>query len=283
MTDVDCADILGIFDCCDAGSLTNLRGPLRFEYLGACEIGGVTQPASESSFTRALIWALEQFAIREKPFFNVGQLRREIMLAPNFPDGQYPAIGKRYERHDSIVLTSKQGLAKAQELGAISRSPSIARPNRGGYLNLQFQFDSTIDDEMLRRTAVALHELIALEKISAKRITFLRKHEIEMSRWSIALEAVRKLIPDKDRRYLGTPPPEHSNGSTFHTGTDTGPRTSSENHANNGFKRPATSKSRDLHAIATPDVHHALERPRLMSAGGVVQRMEPATKRRKTS
>lgn len=212
LTGVDHADILGIFDCCDAGSLTNLRGPLRFEYLGACEVHGLTQPASESSFTRALIWALKKFATFKKPFFSVGQLRRKIVEAPHFPKDQWPTTGQRFDRPDSIILAPKMALVKAEQLGAVTRAPSTKPRSTGGVLNLQFQFDSRITDEMMKDTAKALHQLITHERISAKRITFLQKHEIVTARWGLAFEAVKKkkLVSGKDRRYLDTPPPENT-------------------------------------------------------------------------
>src|SRR5215469_829385 len=89
------ADVLVIFDCCNAGALCKYRSYLRFQYLAACKSEQVTPAPSEKSFTRALIWALEQLS--KKSPFHLPKLLDMIGKAPNFPRTQQPEIGHRID------------------------------------------------------------------------------------------------------------------------------------------------------------------------------------------
>lgn len=86
-------DILGIFDCCNAGHLSQTRAPLRFEYLGACPSDQVTKSPGPNSFTSALIWAFQQ--LKSSGPFSTSALQAQIKLAPDFPTNQIPTLGPR--------------------------------------------------------------------------------------------------------------------------------------------------------------------------------------------
>ncbi|KAF2093526.1 hypothetical protein NA57DRAFT_81458 [Rhizodiscina lignyota] len=70
------ADILLIFDCCDAGALRQ-RGDYTFEFLGACEANKKTPFPGHESFTTALVWALRNLA-EEGTGFATPKLKSEI-------------------------------------------------------------------------------------------------------------------------------------------------------------------------------------------------------------
>lgn len=216
---VDSADILGIFDCCDAGSLVNLRGGMRFEYLGACAAGDTTHRAGPKSFTRALIWALNEFATSKKLFFTTSELQKKIALeAPDFPEYQAPSIGQRVTKPDYITLAPRRTEKEAKDLGALNEPRASKWAPTGTLLNLQFQFDSEIPDAKLEKIAKALHTLIAQGNLEAKRIAFLEKHEVKSTKW---LRAVHKALEQKrlaKRSKILTPPP--SDGSQPSSGSE---------------------------------------------------------------
>jgi hypothetical protein len=200
LMEADASDILGIFDCCDAGSLCNLRGPLRFEYLGACAIGDTTQPAGPNSFTRALIWALKEFKKSKKPFFTTGDLHRKIEEAPQFPKTQQPTIGQRITHSELITLAPAMEQA---EVKLLNRKYSEQRKHQrhGAYLNLKLHFEEHVTDEVLKETAEVLHDLIQKDKIKAKQISFLEKHDRPSTR---LFDIVRKVMVGPP--YVDTPP-----------------------------------------------------------------------------
>ncbi|KAI9711322.1 MAG: Phosphatidylinositol-4-phosphate 5-kinase [Bogoriella megaspora] len=78
------ADILLIFDCCHAGLLRMQRGCHTFEFLGACEKGETTPPPGYTSFTRALIWALERMAKEHPQGFSTLDLKNKISMYKHF-------------------------------------------------------------------------------------------------------------------------------------------------------------------------------------------------------
>jgi len=96
------ADTLLIFDCCHAAALgrSGASGSWSrriFEFLGACGPDAITRIPGDTSFTRALIWALEDFANNSKEF-TTAQLKNSITTgAPRFPDDQYPVLNERHE------------------------------------------------------------------------------------------------------------------------------------------------------------------------------------------
>jgi hypothetical protein len=87
-------DVLVIFDCCDAGSLADLRSSGRaFEYLGACKERRYTWGPGKHSFTSALTWALKE--LRSEPSFTSEDLRSMITTHQHFPRDQSPVLFPR--------------------------------------------------------------------------------------------------------------------------------------------------------------------------------------------
>lgn len=119
-------DILGIFDCCNAGHLSQFRrAPLRFEYLGACGSDQTTQGPGPDSFTSALIWALEQLS-RDGPF-STSALQRKIIHAPKFPKKQVPHLGPRLCAPTDFIMLAPHELPK--ETGSSDKQSNAPKPS----------------------------------------------------------------------------------------------------------------------------------------------------------
>jgi hypothetical protein len=96
----DYADVLLIFDCCFAGKLCGTLDRRSFstrifEFLGGTSSNGLARLPGKESFTRALIWALEELA-DEKDGFTTSRLYSKILIAPDFPHHeQTPVLSER--------------------------------------------------------------------------------------------------------------------------------------------------------------------------------------------
>lgn len=118
-------DILGIFDCCNAGHLSQFRrSPVRFEYLGACGSDQTTQGPGLDSFTSALIWALEELS-SDGPF-STSALQRKIMHAPHFPKKQVPHLGPRLLAPTDFIMLAPNELP--EESGPNDKQSNNQKP-----------------------------------------------------------------------------------------------------------------------------------------------------------
>jgi hypothetical protein len=159
-------DILAIFDCCEAGSLCNVRKPTRYEYLGAC---GDTQRArgpGEKSFTTALTWALGELVSEQ---FNTVDLLTKIKAAPSFQHGQLPRLAPRGEWRSSITL------APLPPDDQRARDNEQVRPTPPFHVDLRFQF-GCLDYDTFTKLAKEMKEIKRV--IDAQRISFLGQHSI---------------------------------------------------------------------------------------------------------
>jgi hypothetical protein len=117
-------DVLGIFDCCHAGHLSQFRSPLRFEYLGACASDQVTNPPGPRSFTSALIWALKK--LKSEGPFSTSALQRKIKDAPDYPKNQYPHLGPRLgSATDYIMIAPHEEDGPGNQVHNEQQSPAI--------------------------------------------------------------------------------------------------------------------------------------------------------------
>jgi hypothetical protein len=196
------ADILVIFDCCDAGSLCKGRAPTRFEYLAACHAGARTKPAGPKSFTRALIWSLKQLKSHKRGWYSTSELRDKVYTAPNFPKEQNPTIGQRFYPGDYIVLAPS---TRVLTPGALRRRESIEEqkrpPIRREYLDLRFEFHESVTDEVVKETGRVLRSLIKESKIKATRTHFIEKRG--GSRWPPILTVVQAAVRLRKRQARG--------------------------------------------------------------------------------
>lgn len=184
-------DLLAIFDCCDAGNLCHFRGPHRFEVLGSCCDGQETPPPGPRSFTTALTWALrklKQNPIRGKGWFTTPELRDKIKSYHRFPQDQWPHLGHRELEsaalgHIVIAPTTPNATAADNP----SPNPPLQDSNLH-FLDLRFHFHGDIDEEALENLAGGIRPLVSMERINAKRVTFVAKGSVQ----SILRKALNK-------------------------------------------------------------------------------------------
>lgn len=135
----------------------------------------MTSAPSEKSFTRALIWALEQLS--KKSPFNLPKLLDKIGKAPNFPRTQQPEIGHRVDtsREDIYLAPIEKGNSNTDSIGSTTED---TRSQRTEYLDLRFHFRQPLKDEIVKETAEKLHSLITHKEILAEDVGFLSKHTL---------------------------------------------------------------------------------------------------------
>jgi hypothetical protein len=88
------ADVLVIFDCCEAGSVGGYKSRARrpnFEYITACGEGDYTGIPGEKSFTSALIWSLNELC--DQAPFTSDQLVKKTR--------EYPHLGIKSRSFDT--------------------------------------------------------------------------------------------------------------------------------------------------------------------------------------
>jgi len=171
-----CADVLAIFDCCQAGQLCKFRAPVRFEYLGACGADQQTPVPGPESFTQALIWALNELRGREK--FPVSALLEKITKAPNLPKHQRPALSHRFfPSPDHIQLAPMKQQADSAVSSGVRSEETDYRPRE--FLDLRFHFPVELRDDVIVQTAEALSSLISDKAIKADCISLIGKHVSE--------------------------------------------------------------------------------------------------------
>jgi hypothetical protein len=193
LVEAEHANVLVVFDCCDAGNLCKARSPARFEYLAACLPGARTKPAGPKSFTRALIWSLKELRNHDQGWYPTSELRDKITKAPGFPRDQHPMVGQRSFSPEYIVLAPSSSVLDANALqrreGLEEHKKPVIRPK---YLDLRFEYHEPITDEVLEETGRALRSLIQESKIQAKRIKFVKKEG--GSRWPAVLSKVIAIV-----------------------------------------------------------------------------------------
>jgi hypothetical protein len=124
-----------------------------------------------------LIWALKELRHSDKLYFTTSELWKKIRLAPDFPQEQILALGQRITKSDLITIAPEMGLAAAKERLDSETETQVAGDGNTAYLELSFQFDSPITEQVFKETAEVLHELVADRRLSARRIAFLRKYD----------------------------------------------------------------------------------------------------------
>lgn len=140
------ADVLLIFDCCAAGSLAlSHRNWRTFEFLGACTKNGTTPTPGEKSFTRALVWALEEFA-KEESGFHTGQLLKKIQKHPPFPKKQAPQLSFRARTSASNIWLDPVSLSQRA-----SSIKYVDRLRRSETMDFRLHFTSTQTEDHVRK------------------------------------------------------------------------------------------------------------------------------------
>jgi hypothetical protein len=169
------ADVLVIFDCCNAGEMErNVRGSAftrrAFEYMAATSHNSTTKKPGPHSFTAALIWALKEM-VRCKPGkrFSTQELLLQIFHAPNFPQDQSPRLTERgptgcLRRIVLGPMDNENALEYEEEDSA--QSPIVIQNT----LNLRFVFDRPIDMKMVKDLAKDISNIISQRDLGASTV-----------------------------------------------------------------------------------------------------------------
>jgi hypothetical protein len=174
------ADVLVIFDCCNAGEMErNVRGSAftrrAFEYMAATSHNSTTKKPGPHSFTAALIWALKEM-VRCKPGkrFSTPELLLKIFHAPNFPQDQSPRLTERGPTDclRRIVLRPMDN-ENALEYGeedpeGSAQSPKVIRDT----LDLRFVFDRPINRKIVRDLARNISNLISQQDVGVSTVVW---------------------------------------------------------------------------------------------------------------
>ncbi|KAI9662501.1 MAG: Phosphatidylinositol-4-phosphate 5-kinase [Bathelium mastoideum] len=179
------ADVLLIFDCCYAGLIGRSNDLNRFETLAACTADSRTHIPGDSSFTAALIWALEKLR-SEKQFFTSSQLRATIVEHQHFPKVQYPQLNQRVPSHSFIVI------APFSPAGKLPVTPpqeqAAPRAVQASYIDIRIHFnDDDRNHEKTYDVARLLREVRQENRLPSHRIDFLGKNTVWSSnQWRAA-------------------------------------------------------------------------------------------------
>lgn len=169
------ADIFAIFDCCNAGRLCHTRGPALWEVLGACSEGQTTEPPSDESFTRALIWALQQLRQKERCRFSTSELRKKIKEAPDLPKHQQPPLKNR--TNDSLPHIYIAPYTKEEEATVLMIPPSSETDQADVAQYFDIRLHATVvTDALIERAAELLDQLIEPDSkthLAVDRISYL--------------------------------------------------------------------------------------------------------------
>jgi hypothetical protein len=141
------AHVLEIFDACYAGNLAGVRGRggfcnRSFELIAAASADAITNIPGETSFTHALIWALNRFCDNNSERFTIDDLVQKIKECPTFPKRQFPVVSPRNKgRAERIILaplSKEKDSIKSQRIAAVKNLQDAASKS---YLQLTFVFD----------------------------------------------------------------------------------------------------------------------------------------------
>ena len=204
------ADVLLIFDCCDAGRLGRpvVRNGLKksyFQFLGACAENETTMGPGEQSFTTALIWALKELAQESSPF-STAELRHKIMTHERFPGTQMPILTERRAPFENIMLSVQGGPDHefSAEL-APSTSEREREMQRREHIDLRFHFEHKIDNTHIDHTIDGLKNLLHHRKAHWTRVSFLAKSSVLEQSSTIHRFATMWMASARERRKSVTP------------------------------------------------------------------------------
>ncbi len=199
------SDVLEVMDCCYAGDLGEpKRGQSAwcnrsFEYIAATSAGKLTNSPGDTSFTSALIWALNQFALPEsRKNFTVTDLVKKIRECPNFPKDQVPLSSPRnIGKIERMVLAPlPTGEEAIQKRKAASRE---IRPLSSRYnLHLNFDFNELPTIQDIEQLANELKQ-VRKKGLNVSRVSW---EGLRSGLTPLALEAtdrLRQLVRDRKK------------------------------------------------------------------------------------
>lgn len=173
------ADVLLIFDCCNAGRLClpyRAFGRSYFEFLGACGDNDTTMGPGPASFTRALTWALKELAKKDEAF-STSELKHKIKMHRRFPKDQCPVLSDRHLPGEHIVI-SRKGLGSQSATPAPSKSVRAKELQNKEYIDLRFHFEHKVLLEHFDHTAGILKDLMDSKHARWSRVAFIDKNSL---------------------------------------------------------------------------------------------------------
>jgi hypothetical protein len=187
------ADLLGLFDCCQAGELNRTRGSHLFEYLGANSEGmQFTEPPGEKSFTTALIWALEQLWNSDGNPFTTAILQQKIKDFPQFPKHQIPCLVSREGGYEHISLRPQR--QDPNPVSCVDAKLSKLSKMSMNVVDIRLHFRDKLEEDKFVDMAKALSHALYVSnvKIPADRVEFLGMR-FSMSMGDIAMKMTQKI------------------------------------------------------------------------------------------
>ena len=174
------ADILLIFDCCNAGRLgQKMRAPETsiFEFLGACPPEEETKGPGRDSFTHALTHVLKDFA-SDRRSFSTTELKDAIKAYEHFPKDQQPVLAFRGLRPNRVhIVISSKNAAADQASPMLSQAERVELKNKQ-YLSLRFWFSADSQIDHLESTAEALKSVTHPEDAPWDRVDFIERSSL---------------------------------------------------------------------------------------------------------
>ena len=186
------ADVLVIFDCCSAGGFGGygLRAPKQtpFQCIAACGSFERTPKPGPTSFTSALIWALEE--LRPHHPFTSRTLLDKIKDYDLLPKTQLPTLLRRDEYNDGLVWIAPQRLRKNEP---VPNKSERRNPNHE-YLDLRFNFYRRVKPNDAEMVAKCLSKLIHENR------DFQAKHIVLLDKTSAHHKAVRNFASNLHKK-----------------------------------------------------------------------------------
>ena len=148
------ADVLAIFDCCHAGYLCQPRRGTQRRYgcLGACSAEQYTHQLGKTSFTSALIWALEQLRKPKECWFPLSKLQQQIMKYLHLPPNQISPMGHRTDASTDHIIVAPI----STDDDAVSERSTDEDEAPTESFDVRFHFSCEITDELIINVAEVL-------------------------------------------------------------------------------------------------------------------------------
>lgn len=167
-----------------------------FEYLAATKEMGSTPVPGESSFTSALIFALEALVKEKDGRFTTDELLRKIQHeAPSFPKGQTPVLSDREEGNTSAGRIMLHPLDRD---GTSAQSPSKEGtnldPTKRQILTLHFDYSERPSDTLIETLGFQLNNVFDRNTLGVTRVRLgsLRSSMFDRAAKSFTASLVRR-------------------------------------------------------------------------------------------
>jgi hypothetical protein len=163
------ADVLVIFDCCEAGSVGGYKSRARrpnFEYITACGEGDYTGIPGEKSFTSALIWSLNELC--DQAPFTSDQLVKKTREYPHLPRDQKPELRHKEEPSEFVWIAPIGTNAKSRV-----HEESVHRDPDHGFIDLRLLYYKPLGVEDAKHLAKIFSKMVKTDERFAKQITMM--------------------------------------------------------------------------------------------------------------